>query len=221
MTTNQIEKLLNLLKDNKLDELKDALTTELLKSTDKTTANLFTAVKKYLKNTDNARPVLKTVQHMQGKQFILNGYSAFVFNEYQTALDELPNTTDETQCFNVFQLINSTADYSPLEYNDIIILKNIKKYISYYKLYNNIDRNKSTDIIPVFWHDKFFNANLLAETLEFLQPDDLKIAPNCHHFQLKTNSITAIILPLNITKSDEQQKIIDFTNKFLDDFQNC
>lgn len=44
MTTNQIEKLINLLNDNKLDESKHELTQELLKDTDKSKANLFKAV---------------------------------------------------------------------------------------------------------------------------------------------------------------------------------
>lgn len=212
MTTNKIEELLKLLKDNKLETLKYELTTELLKSTDKASANLFTAVKRYLAKTDKSRPVLQTIQNIVGKQFIVNGSSAYIFDKYLPALETLPNTNEEEKCFNIFKLLSTSFEnYTQLDYHDYTILRNIKKYMVYVK---SLDKNTLNNIVPVYWNGKLYDAHLLAEAVGIMGLEDLEIAHNNGFTILRTNSIRGLIMPLNIAKNIEE-KAKQNTEEFL------
>ena len=215
MTNTQIKKMLELLNTNKLEELKNELTHELLAGTDKTKANLFMAVKNYLKQMDNSRPVLKTINHKNGKQFICNGTTAFIFDEYKTELDELPNTTNEDDCLNIFIIIATNLTYETLSDDDKLILKNIKKYTSYYKTKNGTDDN----MISIYWNNHYFDVKVLTSVANIIgnKIDELQVAEFENKLQVKISDITGVVMPLNqrVMGDDETIKIYNTTASFI------
>ena len=109
MNNTTILKLLELLEQDNKQEIKEILTHEMLQNTDKKTAKLYSIVKKYLKQVDEARPILMRIQHKNGKQFLCDGYTLHIFNTYQGELDTLPQTSEE-ESLNYPQIYNSN-DY--------------------------------------------------------------------------------------------------------------
>ena len=221
MTNNEITKLLKLLNDNKLEELKAELTAQLMKTTDKKKASTFNEIKKYLSKADAFRPILKTIQYNSGKQFICNGFTAYRFDTYRPELNMLPNTSD-LESLNINALINNYAEYIKLNENDLTILKNIKKYISLYKTQDFYMKKQN---IPVFFANKIFNADFILECVGIFggDYDNLKMYNKEKEYegiQLKSNDITAIILPLRINSEEEKNKTIEFTNKFIENIKN-
>lgn len=226
MNTQQITKLLTLLNENKLDELKKELTQHLLNKSDKPKADLVKAVKNFLnysyKVNGDARPVLCTVQHKKGKQFIISGYSAFLFDNYIKELDELLNTVDENACIEIYNIINNDAQYSVLTENDMLILKNIKKYIAFYKSQEGYDKKLNRQ--DVYFNNKVFDAKILAQAVEIManELDTIQITNNefFRPTQIKGNSILGIILPLRTT-DEITSKIINTTNNFLNELKGA
>lgn len=218
MKEKEIEKLLMLLKDNKLEDLKNILTQELLKCTDKTKANLFKVVGKYLKNADEFRPILRTIQHKNGKQFIIDGFSAYIFDTYVKELEELPNSNEEL-CMNIDAILDKTTRYNNISEEDLMLLKNIKKYISYYKtqdIYKTDDKKKS---VIIYFNNKMFDAKMLETTADILGNDlegcvQINETDWFKSTQIKTQNITAIILPLRVSE-DCIKTTKEFTEKFL------
>lgn len=212
MTKTQIEKLLKLLKDNKLQDLRNELIKELLKSEDKSKASLFNAVKNYLKQAGKTKPILQTVQHKNGKQFIIDGFSAFVFEKWHEELEMLPTTTEQ-ESLNIFSMINYCSHFEKIDFNDLILLKNIKKYISWQKSINS--ENKDA-LYPIFWNNGFYNAKLLEKVFNIIPINEtLELSKQQNMTQLKNNDIIATVLPLMKTQLNTY-KIMEETNKFLD-----
>lgn len=215
MTTKNIEKFINLLNENKLQELREELTQELLKSTDKLSADLFTTIKKYLKNTDNAHPLLKNIQHKNGRQFVCDGFTAYIFNTYKKELENLPQVSEQDS-LNIFSILDSNAIYSKINENDLILIQNINKYISLYKTQQWY--NKKEEMI-VKLANKYFNAEFIL-TLKKVFDDnlnELEIADlgNNRAIQFKTNDITAIVLPIRVPKHDDFKQFDDFAELFI------
>lgn len=222
MTTKQIEKLLELLKENKLEELKTELTSELLRGTDKKSANLFSAIKKYLKHSasiNKHRPALATILHHNNKQFIIDGYSAYIFNDYLPELDNLPNTNEETINFDCILL--KTPEYETIKSNELTLLKNIKKYISYYKLnFNEDEELKKQEYIYIYWNNNCYDARLLEQTANIMNFDNLQISTyGNNQTQLKSQNITGLVLPLRVTDQNKKEIIKNFTSKFLESLE--
>lgn len=217
MTNKQIEKLLTLLNNNQLDELRKELTQQLLNTTDKTQANVFKAVSKYLKNCDSFRPVLQSIQHQNGKQFICSGFSAYIFETYREELEQLKNSTD-LESLNIYNIIDNRTKLRELSEEESLILKNIKKFITLYKqqeFYNSKDKH-----INIYFNNKFFNANMISELVSIMGTDTESMQITCdngkiNQTKVQSKDITAIILPLRITDDDFANKIIDFTNEFI------
>jgi len=225
MNTNQITKLLNLLNENKLEELKKELTQHLLSKSDKPKADLLKAVKNFLayslKLNGDSRPTLSTVQHKNDKQFILSGYSAFLFENYIKELDELPNTDAETS-LNIYQIINNNAEYNQISEDDALIFKNIKKYIAYFKSQENYDKKANKQF--VYFNNKTFDAKLIAQANEIMANnlDNLEITNNefFRPTQIKNNEILGIILPIRATE-EISNNTKELTNKFLNELKGA
>lgn len=224
MNTQQISKLLTLLNENKLEELRNELTQHLLNKSDKPKADLVKAVKNFLnyshKINGDARPTLCTVQHKRGKQFIISGYSAFLFDNYIKELDELANTVEESACLEIYNVINSNAEYSTLTENDMLILKNIKKYIAFYKSQAGYDKKLNRQ--DVYFNNKVFDAKILAQVVEIManELDTIQITNNefFKPTQIKSDSILGVVLPLRTT-DEITNKIIDTTNNFINELK--
>lgn len=222
MTNNKITKLLQLLNDNKLEELRTELTAELMQSTDKKKANIFNEIKKYLNKGDDFRPVLKTIQNNNGKQFICNGFTAYRFDTHRPELEVLQNTS-ELESININAVIDDKAQYTAMNKNDLLLLTNIKKYISLYKTQDFYMKKQN---IPIFFANKIFNSEFILECANIFGGDyeNLSIYSNmekeCDRVQLKSKDITAVILPLRINSEEEKNKTIEFTNKFIKNIMN-
>lgn len=218
MTNTQIEKILKLLNDNNLAEATQLLKIELLKNTNTKNVKLIDTVKKYLKNADNSRPVLKTVMIKNGVQFICNGYSLYVFDNYVDELNVLPTTDDNYEnVIDYRQVLNKNATYSDIDSHDLKILTNIKKIIAYYKQIDGVDK-KSLFTIP--FANKFYDAKMILELCNMYNNNftDLKMYKTdspLHPIQFTNNKITSILLPVRVLKDDEKDLINSRFNEFL------
>lgn len=208
-----INKILDLLNKNKVQEAKDCLIEALLKSENKKDFNLFKNVKKYIKQVDKYRPNLQGVLWKEGKQFIIDGITAFIFDKYVEAFEELPNFRDEDQNIDVFKIFATSYSYENITENDDIILKNIDKYISFCKA-NGYMEDKTPYI---YFNNKVFNANVL-KTVVGIMGDELKYTKSepLHPTQFKTKNITGIALPIRIKEQKDIDKIKEITDKFIE-----
>lgn len=207
-----INKILDLLNKNKIQEAKDCLIEALLKSENKKDFNLFKNVKKYIKQVDKYRPNLQGVLWKEGKQFIIDGITAFIFDEYVEAFEELLNFRDEDQNIDVFKIFITIYGYEDITEKDEIIIKNIDKYISFYK---SIDMEDKTPF--VYFNNKVFNANVL-KTVVGIMGDELKYTKSepLHPTQFKTKNITGLALPIRIKEQKDIDKIKEITYKFIE-----
>lgn len=213
MNNTKILTMINLLKENKLEELKLSLTQELLNSTDKTKANLLATATKYIKGMDNDRPLLKAVCHKNGKQFLVDGATAYIFDTYREELDNLPQT-EEQNSINIFAVLNSTIEYENMNENDRFMFDNISKYIAYYKAQDFYNKN---DNIYVEIGEKCFNAKFIETTKNMLSSEskDLLVADcgTTSATQFKANGITAIVLPIR-----DDEKIKEMVKNTMEQF---
>lgn len=205
MTETTINKMIDLLNNNKIDDVKKLLQVELLKNNNSKNIKLIDAVKKYLKNADSGRPVLKTVMIKNNTQFICNGYSLYVFNKYIDDLNILDTTDEKTgNVIDYTQIVKSHIDYNDFDDFDSKIYSNIEKIVKYYKTLKNVDK-KSLFIIP--FANKFFDAKMILETKQIFENDQnikiYKTEKNTDAIQLKNDKITAVLLPCRIFKDDE------------------
>lgn len=203
MNNTQIEKLLNLINNNELGEAKQILKIELLKNSNNKNIKLLDVVKKYLKNADKSRPVLQTIMIKDNKQFICNGYSMYIFENYIEDFDILPNSTENILDY---KQIYKNRNYQSINDYDMSILKNIKKIIAYYKQIDGIDK-KNGFIIP--FANKYYNANMILELCNMYQNnfDNLKIYTSENELELvqfTNDNITSIILPVRVKEEEKQ-----------------
>lgn len=209
-----IEKALTLLNNNQLEELKHYLTLELLATKNKKQANIVKTIEKYIKNIDEHRPTFKAIQHDEtNHQYIIDGYTAYYFNEYNKDLDILPQNNDKL--LDIHNIIKLKGDYQELTPNDTLTLNNIKNYIKYYKA-----ETKDKNVVVPFGN-RYINANYLKTLLDiFATTDNITYItpPEKHNPVYLTNGkITAIILPLRVT---EMPQIDEIYNNFKETLEN-
>lgn len=206
MNATQIQKSIDLLKSGKLEELENFLKVELVKSgTSKSRQSLLTAVSKYLKSKYIGREELKNVQLHNNKQFVVNGFTAVQFKNHVQELEALP-CVDST--INFDQLFSSSLEFTQVEDDELLLLKNLSKYIKWYK-------SKHT---PIYFRDWYFDAKLLKEVIDIIQDDldNLKItvakkARAVTGVYFETNTTRAIVLPFR----DEIEHAKHDTEEFL------
>lgn len=216
MNNTTILKALELLKSNNTNELTALLTSELLKTKDKKQANLYNTIKTYLKNVEKSRPLLQTLQHRNGKQFVIDGYSMAIFNKHFAELETLPKTENEELCIDYGRiLVQSTAE--SITEQEIEFLKNIKKYIDFAKA--QPDYTKKDKITAPFRNQIFdtyyllFINNLYNSELENLQIK-FDITRNLQPVQFESENITSLILPIRATE-EGKIKTMALYQKFI------
>ena len=209
LTQTQLNKYLELLNSNKTEELKKQLLHDLLQTQDTKKAKFFNLVQKYLKNAGKERPALGYVQNVNGVQSIINGFTGILFKKYVAELEPL-NITAEYQSIDFGRILSNDVTYSAITGNDLIILNNLAKYISYAKAELNEKE------IFVFFNDTIINTALFKELLD-ITGNDLKYAKqnigNLSPTQFNNGNLTSIILPIR-AREEERNKIIELTEKF-------
>ena len=204
MNATQIQKSIDLLKSGKLEELENFLKVELIKSsTSKSRQSLLTAVSKYLKS--KYLYTLKNVQLHNNKQFVINGFTAVQFKNHVQELEALP-CVDSTLNFD--KLFSSSLEFTQVEDDELLLLKNLSKYIKLYK----------SEHTPIYFRDWYFDAKLLKQVIDIIQDDlgNLKIAVAKKSgavtgMYFETNTAQAIVLPLR----DELEHARHDTKEFL------
>lgn len=83
-------------------------------------------------------------------------------------LEGLPHAPQENS-INFDAILDAKVDYIPINKNDLLLLKNIKKYIAYYKTEHRLTDNKT--LIPIYFNNKIFNANMIKTTADILGTD--------------------------------------------------
>lgn len=223
---NNVEKMIKLLDEKEYSELRVLLVGELLSKEDKSRYNLFSAVSKYIKKNVGNRNLDK-VYYYNGKQFIINGYTAFIFNDYIKELDELPNERENS--INIFNVIDTGEhNYISLSEEDEIIFKNLNKYASYYKTQPIYDKSKSNMILVPF-NNKMFNIDILKDAYNIIGKDTDKLVISNHYdcllddkgnkvitspTQIKNENITGIILPVRYNE-EEYKKCCQIRDNFI------
>lgn len=216
MNNTIILKLLELLEQDNKQEIKEILTHEMLNSTDKKTAKLYNTVKKYLKQSDKARPILTKVQHKNNKQFLCDGFTLHIFNTYQSELDTLPQASEE-ESINYPQIYNSkNYDFHEQDDEDKFIFANIKKYINYIKAQPN--RDKKTPIY-ILYKNCLYDAEFLSIALELHQNNINKMqvaqTENTKMLAFSDENIDSLILPIR-TDAERLEK----HSTLLENFKN-
>lgn len=214
MNNTTILKLLELLEQDNKQAIKEILTSEMLNNTDKKAQKIYNIVKKYLSQKDIIG-MLKKINHKIGKQFICDGHTLHIFNNYKNELDTLPQATEE-ESLNYPKIYNSNNyEFHEQTEEDKFLIENIKKYINFVKSQPN--HNKK-DTISVYYHELEFNAEYLSTSLDLHQKDieTMQIAYNSNTLVFKGNDVDSLILPLrtdNERLEKAKQVMQDFKNK--------
>lgn len=214
MTNNEILKLIDYIKTENKNEAIKMLQRELLKLDGKS-VKLADAVKRYLKQIDNSRPILKNVINKNGKQYLCNGYTAYRFDEYRQELETLDNTS---MCDLDFEWLFTTKNFDELCDDDLTLLKNIKKYIPYLKT-----RDYVTDKY-IYFCKNYYSAELIKQMTELLEfaGDNIKCV-NIERYkglEATNGKTTARILPLRL-KDEQERQARQQTRDFLESLKNA
>lgn len=186
----------------------------MLNSTDKKAQKIFDIVKKYIKQ-NNIREITQKINHKNGKQFICDGYTLHIFNNYKNELDTLSQATEE-ESINYPTIYNSNNyEFHEQTEENKFLIENIKKYINFVKSQPN--HNKK-DTISVYYHELEFDTEYLSTSFDLHQKDidTMQIAYNSNTLVFKGNDVDSLILPLRTdTERLEKAKQVmqDFKNK--------
>lgn len=219
MENTKILKIIELLEKNNVDEAKQILQLEILKNEKGSkNCNLVEFVKKYLKR-NKTRPVLQYIQTLHEKQTILDGYTMFIFDEYNKdleILDKIPEELKNNQ-FDYEKLLTNQNNY---EYENTdedfkLILKNINKIIAFAKSKDYEIADTFGKFIPIAYNKYFFDAKRLQDVYNVMQNfDNLQINKNNSFLQLKNEKITAVICPMTL-RNECQNYVKTFTDDVL------
>ena len=176
-----------------------------------TTKQFTNAIKKYLNNNE----YLEYIQHNKDdKQFICDGYSIVLFNNYNELLDN----------FNQ-KKYSTSINYEYLQSNRI----NVKKWYKLPKTYNKVFKNinkyiKTYDLDTILIDDKaFFRCDLIKiiyNIAKYYGDFDINIGKeinsNDYILQLKNDDVKIELLPCVFSKKcdtkEYKQSINDFIN---------
>ena len=172
MNTAAIEKSIELLNSSKLDELRELLTFERQKSIlvgQGKKTSLLTAVKKFIDNNDlkTTRPELAKIQHTEdGKQFIIDGYLAVIWNNEHPELNALPQRSAE-ESFPIHKVLLKPYEQTayPLSLKDKMIIENIEKYCKIYK------HERMGAFLPIWIFGDYFDAFYLKKLFDIVGTD--------------------------------------------------
>lgn len=210
MNTAAIEKSIELLNSLKLDELRELLTFERQKSIlagQGKKSSLLTAVKKFIddKYLKTTRPELAKIQHTEdGKQFIIDGYLAVIWNNEHPELNALPQRSAE-ESFPIYTVLLKPYEQTAytLSAKDKKLIENIEKYCKIYKL------EKVGAMLPIWIFDDYFDAFYLKKLFEIIGTDFETI-----YFRgsitrsartIYTDDYSAIFLPMRLLGGKEEE----------------
>ena len=206
-----MKKLLELLNNNQLDELRVELTKRLLKQEHKS-PKLLQAIKNYFKKVQTKdRPVLQTVQHdTNGTQFICDGFSLYYFTQHIDELDALPQSTQDTGSINPASIVNTILPQETPDDTLLAQIKNIKTYVEYAK--SQPEYNKK-EMLTITLNNIPYQTYLI-EQLNAIIPVDtiIHLSVTNRGMYIISDTIKALILPVRTTPQD-------FTNKFNNEVQ--
>lgn len=217
MNTATIEKCLNLLNANNLDDLRNLLNYEKQASiltAKKGNTKFLPAVKKYLddKNLVENYPDYVSIQHTaDGKQFICNGCSLIKWESHKPELDAFKQTDT-----------NKSLPYPDwfsenyfLSSDDEIILKNLDKYVTFYK-----DKIilKDRNLRPVTFCNAYYDSKLLKKVFDVIGINsitEIKTLTRRDGIKVITADAEAFILGLRLANTGEDVRINEITKEFI------
>lgn len=219
MNIADIEKCIKLLNNSQRDEAIEFLiycrNNEILKQNGKKTHKAV-VLKKIIDDMKDSRPGLAKIQLTKdGKQFFIDGYMAILWKEHQPELDGLPikpYKEGDTLDIRKFILEDYQCDWQDISNNDKILLKNLNKYIRYYKPNRH-------DICPVYIFGRYMDAEMLLRTIKIIGSNIEQYYYNARTsailFKCEDNeNITMTLLEKRISEQ-EKQDIINRTNEFI------
>lgn len=206
-----MKKLLELLNNNKLDELRIELTKRLLTQNHKS-PNLIKSIQSYFKKTPKERPILSTIQHdTNNNQFICDGFSLYYFKQHHDELDALPQSTQDTGSINPKSIIDTINPTQPITDDIYHSITNIKNYINFAK--SQPTYNKKELLTMTLGNSVSFQTYILEQLHDILKATDTlypnllaELTPN--GLKITNDALKILILPVRTTKQD-------FTKEFL------
>ena len=218
MELSKINKAIELLKNNNIEELKELLEFErqasILNGKGKD-VKFATLVKNLIKVNAESRPLLATIMHdKQDRQFICDGYMLARFEQHKEELDGLPQTPYGADKLNPDRIIipKHLCEEYTLTDDEQLLLKNLDKYIAIHKT-----PNARNEIIPIYIFDRLFNAKLLANFIKITGKFDKVYLPKEHYSPIGVfeQHITAIALPIRVNGNFKDEKTEQMTADFI------
>lgn len=180
------------------------------------TMKLANAVKKVidLNEYKKSRPILSTIMHdKDGKQFICDGFMLIKWNEYQEELDGFMQT-DYDRSIKIENILPKEYNTTKHELNkdEILILKNIDKYIKLYK-----DKIKSNEFLPIKLFGKIYPASFIKKAFDIIgEIKNYNLLNNNEHQSafIYENGVEVVLLPIK-TNDEEKQRVEKLIQDFL------
>ena len=219
MNIADIEKCIKLLNNSQREEAIEFLmycrNNEILKQNGKKTHKAV-ELKKIIDDMKDFRPGLAKIQLTKdGKQFFIDGYMAVLWKEHQDELDGLPiepYKEGDTLDIRNFILEDYLCDWQDISDNDKILVKNLNKYIRYYKT------NKH-DICPIYIFGRYMDAKMLLRTIKIIgnnvEQYYYSTRISAVMFKCADNENITITLIESQISEQEKQNIINRTNDFI------
>lgn len=196
-----IAKIIKMIDEEKIDDARKALVEALMQQNCKTTYKVYNLAKQYIKKAGISRPICKTIQHKDNKQFLCDGYSLIIFKNYIKELEELPQTdeNDSLDCNRIFDFYQTFTD--TFTDDELLLLNNLTKY-------------GKLGFEYVLLRDMVFRTEYLATIWKFVNNEPTQIKVNTMNIAIKTDELN--ILTLCCRSSDEdKEKVKVKTEEFL------
>lgn len=196
--------------NNQIKEARTAFVEELMKQDNKQNYNVYSLAKQYIKKADGSHNgILQTVQNKHGKQFLCNGFSLIIFNNYIKELEQLPQTIND-ESLEYYKIYDFDREFTDAFTDDeLLLLNNLTKYkkLNFEYLYIRGLLVK-TEYMLTLW--KFANG----------EPATIAISTLNGMIAIKTNSVCMLLLACRAT-DEEKEKQKNLANDFIQQLKNC
>lgn len=177
------------------------------------------ACKTYIDKMDDSRPALKGIQRKaDGTQFVLNGYSAYIFNNSIPALDILPQTPTES-CIKIENIIPKNVPEYTMTDNDRFVWDNLKaiKKAMQNDLDNKNGGKRDTSTKLVAFCGRSFDIDMLLTCQQFIEaPERIEAGTaTLNPITITDNKVLALLLPVRA----EYQTIATHTQTIIETIQ--
>ena len=179
------------------------------------TKKFYATVENYLSKKDNTRPVLRTIQRNKtGQQFILDGFTAYVFKKHVPEFDALPQMGKHDP-IGIEHILPRNPQMAPASVQDCNVWKNIPKFAGYLKSVDEYNR----DTNPVHIFGKLFSARMIAVATEILgnkiETFSISQGKPLEGVLIETPDIDAFLLPLRFDGEKETNTVEKRTQAFV------